>query len=368
VTFLLESDIEEIFNKLDSRVGDAAPFWDLFSGKNVVITGGRGFLGRYFSAVFSLANKTFEKRGLEPCNLYVIDNGITSGKLGENVLEDEFIHYITADIVSKDLRSYEVLKNLRVDYFISAAGIASPYYYRKYPVETLSVATIGLKNCIEYALESNPTCRFTFFSSSEIYGDPDSKHVPTPESYRGNVSCLGPRSCYDESKRLGETIIRVYHETRGLAGTIIRPFNVYGPGMQKLDYRVLPNFASRISDGLPLKVYGKGDQTRTFCYITDAMVGFLLTLVYGTPGEPYNIGNSSPEISMVDLVNTVKSIVSSKVEYDTVEYPDSYPADEPNRRCPDLTKAYLHLSYFPDVSLVDGLFRFFRWADVEYRK
>jgi len=127
--------------------------------------------------------------------------------------------------------------------------------------------------------------RFTFFSSSEIYGNPDPDHVPTQESYRGNVSCRGPRACYDESKRVGETLCYVFHDKYGTPTTTIRPFNIFGPGMQETDYRVLPNFASRLKAGQPLHLYGVGVQTRTFCYITDALTGFLQVIAKGVPGE-----------------------------------------------------------------------------------
>jgi UDP-glucuronate decarboxylase len=187
-----------------------------------------------------------------------------------------------------------------------------------------------------------------------------------PESYRGNVSCQGPRACYDESKRVGETLCYIFHTRNGTATNTIRPFNVYGPGMQESDYRVLPNFASRVKAGQPLHVYGSGDQTRTFCYITDAMVGFLLVLLKGVPGEAYNIGNTSPEISVKDLVARIQSVVGESVKYEIIEYPDSYPADEPLRRSPDITKAKLQLGFDPTVQLDDGLTRFFSWTDKSY--
>jgi UDP-glucuronate decarboxylase len=186
------------------------------------------------------------------------------------------------------------------------------------------------------------------------------------ESYRGNVACHGPRACYDESKRVGETLCDIFHTKFGTPTTTIRPFNVYGPGMQETDYRVLPNFASRLKGGLPLNVYGTGNQTRTFCYVTDAMVGFLLAILKGVPGEAYNIGNPKPEISMVELVETIKKVIGREVAHNVVEYPDSYPADEPNRRCPDIRKARLQLGFGPEVSLEDGLGRFFGWTEQIY--
>ena len=221
-----------------------------------------------------------------------------------------------------------------------------------------------MKNVLELARSSK--ARLLFFSSSEIYGDPDAQHVPTPESYNGNVSPLGARACYDESKRLGETLVRIYHTHFGVQGMIVRPFNVYGPGMQKLDYRVLPNFAAKMLSGEPVSIYGTGEQTRTFCYVTDAMVGFLLVILKGVPGEAYNIGNPKPEISMIDLVKTIQTVADTEISYNLIEYPDSYPGDEPMRRSPDIRKARLQLKFQPEVDLEDGLKRFLDWADQTY--
>ncbi len=349
--FVLQTDIQEIVDSLSESVKSE------FSGKRILITGGRGFLGRYFSSTFLCINSWLESQNAKPCELLVLDNLITAGLAGRPSSRD--FAFVEHDVIKP------FYPERPVDFILHAAGIASPYYYRKYPLETLEVATTGLKNVLELA-RKQPGCRLTFFSSSEIYGDPDAKHVPTKESYRGNVSSLGPRACYDESKRLGETLVRIYHEQHGVHGTIIRPFNVYGPGMQKTDYRVLPNFAARVLQGQPLHVYGSGQQTRTFCYITDAIRGFLQVLVNGTPGEPYNIGNPSPEIKMVDLAYEIYKVIGKPVDYETIEYPDSYPADEPNRRCPDITKASTQLGYYPIVGLPQGLFRFFNWAKKAY--
>ena len=148
---------------------------------------------------------------------------------------------------------------------------------------------------------------------------------------------------------------------------MVRPFNVYGPGMQKTDYRVLPNFAAHITDGLPINVYGDGRQTRTYCYVSDAITGFLKVLVNGAPGEPYNIGNPKPEISVLQLVEEIESALERKFEKHIVDYPDTYPADEPQRRCPDITKAHLQLGYEPQVALQDGLKLFFAWTEDAYR-
>lgn len=341
-------DIQEIAKRLGDEV---APL----SGSTVLLAGGGGFLGRYFIALFNhLSHEVLAK----PVRLIVLDNQITSGGWSAPVSSNG-CRFISHDVI----RPLELTEP--IDYCIHAAGIASPYYYRKYPLETLEVATSGTKNLLSLCLQ-HKLRGFLFFSSSEIYGDPDEKHVPTPESYRGNVSCLGPRACYDESKRLGETLCTIFHELHGSPTKIVRPFNVYGPGMQETDYRVLPNFASRIIKELPLNIYGTGNQTRTFCYVTDAMVGFLKTLLNGAPGQVYNIGNPVPEVSMKTLVSTLEQVLGRKLEIHVVEYPDSYPSDEPQRRCPDITKAALQLNYKPSVGLPEGLSRFMNWALQNY--
>ncbi len=345
---MLPTDIEEIVQ----NVKEIAP---AFSGKKILLTGGRGFLGRYFTQVFLRLNESVLEK---PCALIVLDSLITAGKDGSRDQEYPRCRFVQQDI------SAPLDFNEPVDFIIHAAGIASPFYYRAYPLKTLEVATTGTKQMLEIARQQR--ARIVFFSSSEIYGDPDPKQVPIQESYRGNVSCMGPRACYDESKRLGETLCYIYHESFGVSVSTVRPFNIYGPGMQESDYRVLPNFASRIKGRQPLHIYGSGAQTRTFCYVTDAITGFLLTLVRGVPGEAYNIGNPVPEVSMLELAQRIEKVLGRKIEYTLSTYPDSYPADEPQRRCPDIRKARLQLKFDPQVALEEGLRRFLSWTDEGY--
>lgn len=342
---VVDSDIDEIVGLL----GDEAR---AFSGKTILLTGGSGFLGHYFTAVFAKLN---EKVLSEPAQLVMLDNLITGRRSGE---APEHCRFVQHDVIQPYTHDGPL------DFVIHAAGIASPFHYRAYPLETLDVATIGTRNMLEIAGEHD--ARLLFFSSSEIYGDPDPAHVPTPESYRGNVNSQGPRACYDESKRLGETLCYVFHGYHGVHANAVRPFNVYGPGMGEADYRVLPNFASRIKAERPISVYGSGNQTRTFCYVTDAINGFMRILINGVPGETYNIGNPKPEISMVDLVKRTQQVLGREVAWSLIEYPDSYPTDEPNRRCPDIRKARTQLGFQPHIDLDDGLARFFAWAALHY--
>ncbi len=345
---MLDSDISEIVEGFR----DSA---QALSGKRLLITGGRGFLGRYFTrAVVELNARVLEK----PCEVLVLDSLITAGKDGSKEETLPHVRFVQHDIIQP------FTDTGHIDYILHAAGIASPFYYRAYPLKTLEVATTGTKHVLDLAKKHR--ARTLFFSSSEIYGDPDPRFVPIQESYRGNVSCQGPRACYDESKRLGETLCYIYHQESGVSVSTVRPFNVYGPGMQESDYRVLPNFASRIKGGLPVNIYGDGSQTRTFCYISDAIVGFLLALVKGVPGEAYNIGNPVPEVSMLDLAKAMEKALGKPINYVLSQYPDSYPADEPQRRCPDIRKARLQLGYEPRIDLHEGLKRFFAWSDTTY--
>ena len=341
-------DISEIIAGLPNEV-------DTLADKRILIAGGGGFLGRYFLAIFDhLNNNVLDK----PCQVCMLDNFRVANPALVGAL-GEWGEMFTADICR------DPLPDGNFDWIIHAAGIASPYYYRAYPLETLEVATVGTQRLLERAKQSH--AKFLYFSSSEIYGDPDPTHVPTLESYRGNVSTLGPRACYDEGKRVGETYCYIYHDYYGVLTNIVRPFNVYGPGMQKSDYRVMPNFAAQIASEKPLMIYGDGRQTRTFCYIVDAMIGFFRVLLKGVPGEAYNIGNPNPEVSMNDLAAAFVRVSPVSVAVQTTEYPDSYPADEPMRRCPDIRKASLQLDYHPRVGLEEGVSRFLEWALPRYR-
>ena len=352
MSFYLSTDLTNIVTRLTEVA-------EQLKGKTVVISGSKGFLGRYFIEIF----KEINKDSLSPTKVIGIDNFISSGALGENFNDEigDWWEFHNIDLASPNV-SLEFIDS--ADFVIHAAGIASPFYYRAQPLKTLDVAINGSRTMLQIAEKYK--AKYTFFSSSEIYGDPDPNKVPIQENYRGNVSTLGPRACYDESKRLGETLCYIYEKSHGVHTNIIRPFNVYGPGMQSSDYRVMPNFASVIQQNKNLKVYGSGSQTRTFCYIEDAMVGFLLAIVSGLPGEAYNIGNDSPEITMMDLAHLVSKLDGKGLEVLMTKYPDTYPADEPERRCPDISKATTQLGYMPTVNLEDGIKRFLSWSALNF--
>ena len=340
---IVRSDTDEIIRGL----GEDA---HLLSGKTVLLSGGAGFLGKNFLRVFKRLNATILE---QPVRVISVDNFITGDPSTSN--RDENIVEVWADV------SYPLPVREDIHYIMHAAGLASPVHYMKYPVETIESAVSGIRNLLDLGRRNPSLAGFLFFSSSEIYGDPDPRFVPTPETYHGHVSSVGPRACYDESKRLAETIATIYHQKYGQPVTIVRPFNVFGPGMKHNDRRVVPMFTYQALNGESIPVHGDGLQTRTFCYTTDAITGFLKVLLRGRPGEPYNIGNADNEISMLNLAELYAKLVPGAA-FERIDYPDSYPAGEPQRRCPDLSKASKELGYEPKVHVEVGLSRFIDWA------
>jgi UDP-glucuronate decarboxylase len=345
--FYLNEDIDFIINNSLKEL-------QFFDQKHIILTGGNGFLGKYFTITIDKYNNLFKKN----IKLTIIDNCITSKNNFFTNFKSKNIRFIKSDAAEK----LKIRGN--IDYIIHAAGIASPFYYRAKPLETLDIAVNGLRNILNTA--KSKKSKVLFFSSSEIYGDPDVSQIPIKEEYRGYVNTMGPRACYDEGKRLGETLCYIYNQKFGIHTNIVRPFNIYGPGMSKKDYRVLPNFASLIKNNKPINIYGSGKQTRTFCYISDALVGFLKIMKKGKSGEAYNIGNPKPEISMINLHKVSEKILNKKIKMKQIKYPKTYPGDEPQRRCPNIDKAKFQLGYFPKISLEEGLSKFYQWAAKNY--
>lgn len=323
------------------------------SGKTILISGGSGFLGKYFTGVFRYLNDNVLT---QPCRVISVDNYIT-GERDPNFdqSDNDNILSVWGDV------TFPLPVREDIDYIIHAAGLASPVYYMKYPLETIESAVTGAKNLLELA-RKNTLKGFLFFSSSEIYGDPDPQAVPTPETYFGHVSAVGPRACYDESKRLTETICTIYQQKYNIPVTVVRPFNVFGPGMKHNDRRVVPMFAHQVLNNQPITVHGDGAQTRTFCYITDAMTGFLKTMLIGRAGEAYNIGNEDNEIAMRDLAQVFVDLSGGTSTVNLIPYPANYPAGEPMRRCPDVTKARRELAFEPQVDFKQGIQRFLDWC------
>jgi nucleoside-diphosphate-sugar epimerase len=334
------------------------------SGRSVLIAGGAGFLGYYL--VQSALHWNEQNSNTAPIKVTVLDNFIRGvpdwlTALQRNPQLRLLKHDITQPL-PQDLGDHQFL--------VHGASIASPTYYRKYPIETMDANVNGLRYMLEYSRAQKergiPVEALLFYSSSEIYGDPTPENIPTPETYRGNVSCTGPRACYDESKRYGETLCVNFARQHGLPIKVARPFNNYGPGLKISDRRVIPDFARDLFAGRDLIMLSDGSAKRTFCYVADAVAGYYKVLVNGRPGEAYNVGVERPEISMFELANKIVTLGKELFGYAgkvvRQESADKdYLIDNPNRRCPVIEKARADLAYDPQITLEEGLKRSLLW-------
>ena len=232
-----------------------------------------------------------------------------------------------------------------VDCVVHMASPASPKDYLEHPIETLDVGSLGTRCMLELALEKG--ARFLLTSTSECYGDP--LQHPQTETYWGNVNPVGPRSCYDESKRFAEALTMAYHRAHGLATNIARIFNTYGPRMKLDDGRVVPAFMDQALRGLPLTVFGDGRQTRSFCYVSDLVDG-LYRLMFSGERYPVNLGNPS-EMTILEFAERIRELTGSRAP--TAFEP--LPEDDPKQRRPDIAKARALLGWEPKVTLDEGL-------------
>ncbi len=318
--------------------------------KKILITGINGFIGKHLLDEL-LNNNIF----VDIEQIVGIDNFLSSNRSLQLISNSKY-RFIEDNLINFDFDQLEIF-----DTVIHLASLASPVYYKRYPLETIDIGTTVTRKLLEKCKFWN--ARFIFFSSSEIYGNPAPEYIPTEEGYKGYVSCQGPRSCYDESKRLGETLCYIYNNNYNVKTNIIRPFNIYGPGMSiDTDYRMIPNLIKSALRKDKLNIYGNGTQTRTFCYYKDAIQGIVKVIQFGKDGETYNIGNDFPEISMINLVKLFIATTNVQLSYQLTPYPDFYPNDEPVRRLPSIKKAKIDLKYYPKVSLEEGILKSWNWA------
>lgn len=304
--------------------------------KTALITGGAGFLGSHLC-------DRFLKEGY---NVLCMDNLIT-GSLSNiaHLKKNKDFKFIKHD-VSKYIDIGE-----KVGIVLHFASPASPVDYINYPIQTLKVGSLGTHNALGLAKAKGAS--FLLASTSEVYGDP--KVNPQPESYYGNVNCVGPRGVYDEAKRFAEAITMAYHKIHGIDTHIVRIFNTYGPRMRKNDGRVVPNFISQALKNKPLTVYGRGAQTRSFCFVSDLIEGIYL-LSQSNIHDPVNIGNPD-EFTVMDLALKVMALTGSKSK---VVY-NNLPEDDPKLRRPDITRARKFLRWEPKVKLEQGLAQTIKW-------
>jgi dTDP-glucose 4,6-dehydratase len=295
-----------------------------------VVTGGAGFLGSHLSD-YLLAKGH---------RVVAIDNLVTGSvdNIAHLAGNQEF------KFIQQDVTEFLFL-DVPVDYVWHFASPASPVDYLELPIQTLKVGSLGTHKALGLAKEKG--ARFLMASTSEIYGDP--LVHPQREDYWGNVSTIGPRGCYDESKRFAEALVMAYHRQHGIDTKIVRIFNTYGPRMRLNDGRVVPAFISQALNNKALTVFGKGEQTRSFCYCSDLIEG-IYRLMMSSPNDPVNIGNPS-EITVLEFAREIIRATGSKSK---IAY-RPLPQDDPRQRRPDIGRADALLGWSPRVGLAEGL-------------
>src|ERR1041384_2090412 len=291
-----------------------------------VVTGAAGFLGSHLTDL--LLARGHKVIGIDNFITGSVDNiAHLGGNKNFRFIEQDVTEFLFLDCP--------------VNYVWHFASPASPIDYLKIPIQTLKVSSLGTHKAL--GLAKNKGARFLIASTSEIYGDP--LVHPQPEEYWGNVNTIGPRGCYDESKRFAESLTMAYHREHKVETRIVRIFNTYGPRMRLRDGRVVPAFVSQALEGKPLTVFGKGQQTRSFCYCSDLIEG-IYRLMMSDTNQPVNIGNPA-ELTILQFAKEIIRITgsSSKIIYKPL------PQDDPKQRQPDITRARTLLKWEPKVSL-----------------
>lgn len=302
----------------------------------ILITGGAGFVGSHLA----------ERLLGEGHDVLVADNYFTGSK--HNV--DHLLGNSRFELIRHDIT---LSLTVEVDFIYNLACPASPIHYQHNPIKTIKCNTVGMVNMLGLAKRTG--ARILQASTSEVYGDP--LQHPQKEEYWGNVNPIGIRSCYDEGKRVAETLCMDYHRREGVEIRIIRIFNTYGPRMAENDGRVVSNFILQALRGEPITIYGDGSQTRSFCFVSDLVDG-MIRLMNSDEGLPVNVGNPY-EVTIKEFAEKVIELTGSKSE---LVFKD-LPKDDPTRRRPDISKAKAVLDWKPKVGLDEGL-----RATIEYFK
>ncbi|MBC7907298.1 MAG: NAD-dependent epimerase/dehydratase family protein [Rhodospirillaceae bacterium] len=320
---------------------------DPLAGSRVLVTGAAGFLGAFFMDVLEAFN---ERHATNPALVTAMDNFMVGPpERISHLLGRPWLTLRTADVS----RPQEI--EAEYDWIIHLASIGSPSIYRSNPLQVIAANVQGTWNLLEAARKGAKG--MLSFSSSEVYGDP--AIVPTPEDYNGNVSFTGPRACYDESKRLGETLCSTYFRLHRVPVKVIRPFNVYGPGQRLDDGRIIPDLLRAALAGGPLVLFSDGAATRSFCYVSDFTEACLMLLVMPeADGEAFNVGNAE-EVAIAQAAHTMAEVTANPPLPVLFEKSaeTAYLVDNPQRRCPDLSKLHRLTGFSARVSLKEGLGR-----------
>jgi len=301
--------------------------------KTALITGGAGFIGTHLSRY--LLDKGY--------SVICVDNFSTGSKANvSDLLENQNFELIEHDII------LPLIIDKKIDCIFNLACPASPVHYQTNPVHTVKTNTIGVINLLNLAHQYK--ARILQASTSEIYGDP--LEHPQKESYKGNVNTIGPRACYDEGKRVAETLFFDFHRQNNVEIRVARIFNTYGPGMASNDGRVVSNFITQALNNFDITVYGKGEQTRSFCYVSDTVRGLYKLMMSEDFTGPVNFGNPT-ELKIFDIAQKIIELTGSKSKI--VFNP--LPQDDPRKRKPDISLAMEKLEWRPEIDLTQGLLK-----------
>jgi UDP-glucuronate decarboxylase len=335
----MEIIVKEDVDKVLRELGD----WKKeFKGRSCLVTGGAGFLGSYICDCLVKMN----------ANVICLDN-LSSGMLDfiEHLIDKPNFEYLEQDV------SNEIKVDRKVDMIFHLASMATPTLYEEYGIEIIKANVFGTYNASELARRDN--ARFFFSSTSEVYGEPEPQSIPTPESYHGRVNCTTVRSVYDESKRCGESLCMAFRRKYGIDVRIARLFNVFGPRLRWDERygRVIPKFLYQALIGKPLTVFGSGEQTRSYCYVSDAIEAILKMMALpNINGEIINIGNDERETSVNEIAEIVSSLFNGKIKIKYLPV-----VQEPSRRRPNISKARRLLKFKPKIKLEEGIRRNLIW-------
>jgi nucleoside-diphosphate-sugar epimerase len=333
------------------QITDAKLDWSVFSGKTILITGANGFLPAYMVETLLFL---CEKRIIKGVKVLALVRNLEKAKSRFKYYRNNInLEFIVQDVCDP------IIIDKKISFIIHAASQASPKYYGIDPVGTLSANTLGTINLLKLA-QKNPVESFLFFSSSEVYGIVDEKKIPTSENDFGYVDPTSVRSCYAESKRMGETICISWYHQYGIPVKIVRPFHIYGPGMSLNDGRVFADFVADILNNRNILLSSDGSAMRSFCYLSDATIAFFMALLNGKIGEAHNVGNPLCEISIINLANKLVSLFPErelKVLMNENNDNRNYLRSIVSRNCPDISKINKNLGWNPKTEINEGFSR-----------
>lgn len=349
---MITNIVNEDLKYIHARLTEAEKF--LLKDKDILVTGYGGSIGYLALEYFRIYG---DELGIG--TVYGIDNYVF-GKpdwISDFCNNKRFV-LKELDVITCDL---EFASSAKIIFHM--ASLASPVYYRLYPIETMDADVIGLRRLLDFYKDKN-IYNLLFFSTSEVYGDPSADRVPTKETYFGNVNTSGPRACYDESKRFGETLCYNFNNIYKMPIAVVRPFNSFGPGQRTNDLRVVADFAKNVLEKKDIVIYSDGKATRTFCYIADMITAILKVALYGKY-DIFNIGYDKEEINIDELAAIYQRVGSKYTGYSgsivyKVHSDKHYLTDNPKRRCPNIDKAKKILGFQPQIDTETGVGRYLR--------